>query len=240
MCGHRLAATAALDAESAIRWHARCSTSSHAGHRNRARSHQAAHARGVLRTTASSRPSITSKVAAAIKLAKDDDGQHHYIPLDWVTSVDDKVHVDRPGKQAMQRMDNHSAQAVGGAMSGVMSGKLENSVDATRGQPLAMRVLARKDELEDALAELGPHDALVRQAIETALATVYSADDRRPRASVATSSPAISTAGSSATSTSARRLRAASKPRGSHSCTRPSADAQSTSVLATVTARAVV
>ena len=58
-------------------------------------------------------------------------------------------------------------------MSGVMSGKLENSVDATRGQPLAMRVLARKDELEDALAELGAHDGVERQAIETALATVY-------------------------------------------------------------------
>ena len=58
-------------------------------------------------------------------------------------------------------------------MSGVMSGKLENSVDATRGQPLAMRVLARKDELEDALAELGPHETIERQAIETALATVY-------------------------------------------------------------------
>jgi hypothetical protein len=58
-------------------------------------------------------------------------------------------------------------------MSGVMSDKLENSVDATRGQPLAMRVLARKDELEDALAELGPYDVVERQAIETALATVY-------------------------------------------------------------------
>ena len=58
-------------------------------------------------------------------------------------------------------------------MSGVISQKLENSVDATRGQPLAMRVLARKDELEDALAELGTHDAIERQAIETALATVY-------------------------------------------------------------------
>jgi hypothetical protein len=58
-------------------------------------------------------------------------------------------------------------------MSGVMSAKLENSVDATRGQPLAMRVLARKDELEDALAELNPHDLVERQAIETALATVY-------------------------------------------------------------------
>ncbi|MBA3276670.1 MAG: DUF2171 domain-containing protein [Chloroflexia bacterium] len=37
-----------------------------------------------------------------IKLTKDDQGQHHWIPAGWVTSVDDKVHVDRPGKQAMQ------------------------------------------------------------------------------------------------------------------------------------------
>jgi len=35
-----------------------------------------------------------------IKLTKDDDGQHHYIPLSWVASVDDKVHLDRPGSQA--------------------------------------------------------------------------------------------------------------------------------------------
>lgn len=58
-------------------------------------------------------------------------------------------------------------------MSGVLSERLENSVDATRGQPLAARILARKNELEDALAELGPHDRVERQAIETALATVY-------------------------------------------------------------------
>jgi hypothetical protein len=37
-----------------------------------------------------------------IKLAKDAAGEHHYIPLTWVTSVDDKVHVDRPGAQAMR------------------------------------------------------------------------------------------------------------------------------------------
>jgi hypothetical protein len=37
-----------------------------------------------------------------IKLKKDKTGQHHYIPLSWVTRVDDKVHVDRPGQQAMQ------------------------------------------------------------------------------------------------------------------------------------------
>jgi hypothetical protein len=39
---------------------------------------------------------------SSIKLAKDEAGQHHYIPLEWVTSVDDKVHIDRPVKQAMQ------------------------------------------------------------------------------------------------------------------------------------------
>jgi hypothetical protein len=37
-----------------------------------------------------------------IKLSKDARGQHHYIPLTWVTSVDDKVHVDRTGDQAMR------------------------------------------------------------------------------------------------------------------------------------------
>ena len=37
-----------------------------------------------------------------IKLTKDAAGQHHYIPLEWVTSVDDKVHIDRPGDQAMR------------------------------------------------------------------------------------------------------------------------------------------
>lgn len=37
-----------------------------------------------------------------IKLTKDERGVHHYIPLTWVTSVDDKVHVDRPSDQAMR------------------------------------------------------------------------------------------------------------------------------------------
>ena len=37
-----------------------------------------------------------------IKLSKDANGRHHYIPLTWVTSVDDKVHIDRPGEQAMK------------------------------------------------------------------------------------------------------------------------------------------
>jgi hypothetical protein len=58
-------------------------------------------------------------------------------------------------------------------MAGILADKIVNSVDATRGQPLVARILARKNELEDALADLDPHDQLLRQAIETALATVY-------------------------------------------------------------------
>ena len=46
-----------------------------------------------------------------IKLAKDDSGQHHYIPLTWVTSVDDKVHVNRPGKQAMAEWSTSPPEA---------------------------------------------------------------------------------------------------------------------------------
>ena len=37
-----------------------------------------------------------------IKLKKDDTGKHHFIPLSWVKTVDGKVHVDRPGTQAMK------------------------------------------------------------------------------------------------------------------------------------------
>nr|HEX4314730.1 DUF2171 domain-containing protein [Kofleriaceae bacterium] len=33
-----------------------------------------------------------------------EDAQHktHFIPLQWIASVDDKVHVDRPGTRAMR------------------------------------------------------------------------------------------------------------------------------------------
>ena len=39
-----------------------------------------------------------------IKLTERDspDHQHHWIPTNWVTRVDDQVHVDRPGDQAMR------------------------------------------------------------------------------------------------------------------------------------------
>ena len=38
----------------------------------------------------------------SLKLTKDEHGQHHWIPLTWVTRVDDKVHEDRPGDQEMR------------------------------------------------------------------------------------------------------------------------------------------
>jgi len=39
-----------------------------------------------------------------IKLKRDEEGTHHYIPLDWVSSVSDgKVIVDRPGNKAKQQ-----------------------------------------------------------------------------------------------------------------------------------------
>ncbi len=59
-------------------------------------------------------------------------------------------------------------------MSAILNLSIQNTTDATRGQPLAARVYQRKDELEDALADLGPREVLLRQAIETALATIYS------------------------------------------------------------------
>jgi len=37
-----------------------------------------------------------------VKLIKDGGEQHHWIPLSWVTSVDDAVHLDRSDQQAMQ------------------------------------------------------------------------------------------------------------------------------------------
>ena len=49
----------------------------------------------------------------AIKLTKDQSGQHHWIPMDWVTRVDDKVHIDRPGKQAMQEWMSRPPEGTG-------------------------------------------------------------------------------------------------------------------------------
>ena len=59
-------------------------------------------------------------------------------------------------------------------MSAVLNFSIQNTTDATRGQPLAARVYQRKDELEDALADLDAREVMLRQAIQTALTTIYS------------------------------------------------------------------
>jgi hypothetical protein len=109
--------------------------------------------------------------ADAIKLAKDNDGQHHYIPLTWVTAVDDKVHIDRPGDQAMKEWSTAPAPASIEAPA-VTAPRHVNSVDATIGQPIVTRVMARKQELEGLLAQLPDDDVRTRGNIVMALDTI--------------------------------------------------------------------
>jgi hypothetical protein len=127
---------------------------------------------------------------AAIKLNKDDTGQHHYIPLAWVTSVDDKVHVDRTGDEAMKawatspdelpelaapELGDDGARDAGSVEAKPTAAELGhtiNSVDATMGQPLVDRVLARKTELEAALALVPETDVRAREPIALALSTI--------------------------------------------------------------------
>jgi len=103
-----------------------------------------------------------------IKLAKDSAGQHHYIPLTWVDSVDDKVHIDRTGVQAMKEWSRTPPlpKARRPAPHHV------NSVDATTGQPIVTRVLTRKRELEAARACLPEDDVRTRLDLDLALSTV--------------------------------------------------------------------
>ena len=53
-----------------------------------------------------------------IKLKKDASGRHHYIPLSWVKSVDEKVHVDRPGEQAMKEWSTSPPGTAGSTADG--------------------------------------------------------------------------------------------------------------------------
>lgn len=47
-----------------------------------------------------------------IKITKDDDGKHHWIPLGWVTRVDEHVHLDRPGHQVKQEWSDTPPKAL--------------------------------------------------------------------------------------------------------------------------------
>jgi hypothetical protein len=48
-----------------------------------------------------------------IKLKKDSRGLHHFIPMDWVTSVDDKVHISLADEQAMTQWTSDSMETAG-------------------------------------------------------------------------------------------------------------------------------
>ena len=100
----------------------------------------------------------------AIKLTRDESGRHHYIPLDWVTMVDDKVHIDRPAEQAMDKWETATPD----------DEPITGSFEEMRGQPLAARVAARTAELEQALSELGANESTTRVEIEHALAVAAS------------------------------------------------------------------
>jgi hypothetical protein len=110
--------------------------------------------------------------ADTIKLAKDANGEHHYIPLAWVSSVDDKVHLDRTGEEVMKAWS--STPEVSSEAPGVAPAHHVNSVDATMGQPIIARVTARKTELEGLLAALAPDQTRTRGDIELALSTIES------------------------------------------------------------------
>jgi hypothetical protein len=108
-----------------------------------------------------------------IKLAKDSEGEHHYIPLTWVDAVDDKVHIDRTGRQAMKEWSKTPpAGKFTARPTAPAPGHHVNSVDATMGQPIVARVMARKRELEAARARLPAGDVRARMDLDLALSTV--------------------------------------------------------------------
>jgi hypothetical protein len=121
-----------------------------------------------------------------IKLTRDESGQHHYIPLEWVTSVDEEVHIDRPREQAMKEWSTDAASTEDAAPTEDAASTEDatpterstssstNSVEEMRGQPLAVRVEARVAELEQALAGLAPEETIMRREIEQSLAAVAS------------------------------------------------------------------
>lgn len=112
--------------------------------------------------------------------------------------VDDKVHIDRPGKQAMEEWTTEpngreaeevteairaEARPAGQPKPNGSNGsraataqpapQATTTTDETRGQPLAARVQARVAELEAAIEGLG-EETIERREIELALATAES------------------------------------------------------------------
>jgi hypothetical protein len=65
-----------------------------------------------------------------VKLSKDADGRHHYIPTEWISSVDEAVHLDRPGDRAMSEWITDPRDAV--ARGVPHAGEEENPTGAER------------------------------------------------------------------------------------------------------------
>jgi len=107
----------------------------------------------------------------AIKLAKASDGQHHYIPLTWVSSVDDKVHINRTCDQAMKDWSRTPAIAKFDGWSNAAQRHVYR-VDATVGQPIVARVMTREHQLEAILAALPANDLRERADVNLALGTI--------------------------------------------------------------------
>jgi hypothetical protein len=47
--------------------------------------------------------SVDGVEGGSIKLTRDGDGRHHFIPLDWIDHVDEHVHLNKDCEVARQR-----------------------------------------------------------------------------------------------------------------------------------------
>jgi hypothetical protein len=112
--------------------------------------------------------------ADSIKLKKDAHGQHHYIPLSWVKNVDDKIHVDRPGAQAMKEWTTASAPAKDGAVAATSDRAPATTAPANPGAAAATK-MSSTDAKDGAPAKPG-----------AAAATKTSSTDAKPGAVAAT------------------------------------------------------
>jgi len=111
----------------------------------------------------------------AIQLALDSDGKHHFIPLTWVSAVDDKVHLDRSSRDAIQAWSELPlVVAPYAAPRPPEHVEHEHSADAATVQPIVARVQSRRHELETALDALPADGVRERRDLELAIGTIDS------------------------------------------------------------------
>jgi hypothetical protein len=115
-----------------------------------------------------------------IKLKKDASGQHHYIPLTWVTKVDDKIHVGRTAEVAMKEW-------VTVAPSKAVAGRGENVSDEVTEKPLNDHAMT--EGMKFAASKEGSDKREVAKAGETKSSDVRAASEIKP-GTTATPAPA--------------------------------------------------